>query len=261
MTPSATTSASCPGCGRPTTGNFCSHCGTPLKGATCPACDATLSAGARFCHVCGRPMGARRGAGPVLPWAIAGAAVVALGGGFLYLNGRDAAPPAAAQQASPFAGGAAGGRAAPDISSMTPREQADRLFERIVMAHERGDTGEVRFFRPMALQAYQQLAPLDHDARYHVGLIHTLTGNPEAALAQADSITADEPGHLLAAMLRQRAAIALGDAAGGRMAYRDFLASYEAEVAANRPEYQAHEPVISAFLAEARRAVGEGSGS
>ncbi len=204
-------------------------------------------------------MGARRSAGPVLPWAIAGAAVVALAGGLLYFSGRDAAPPPAAQTVAPLAGGAAG-RPAPDISSLSPREQADRLFERIVLAHERGDTGEVRFFRPMALQAYQQLGALDHDARYHLGLIHTLTGNPQAALAQADSITADEPGHLLAALLRQRAALALGDAAAGRAAYRDFLANYATEVAANRPEYQAHEPVISAFRAEAERAVGEAGG-
>ena len=257
MTFSATTANSCPRCSRPATGNFCSHCGTPLQGATCPGCDAKLSVGARFCHVCGRPMGARRSAGPVLPWAIAGAAVVALGGAILFTSGREAPPPAAPQQAAPFASGAAGGQA-PDISNMTPRQQADRLFERIVMAHERGDTGEVRFFRPMALQAYERLAPLDHDARYHVGLIHTLTGNPNAALAQADSITADEPGHLLAAMLRQRAAIALGDAAGGRMAYREFLANYESEIAASRPEYEMHEPVLTAFHAEAERAVGEG---
>ena len=41
----------------------------------------------------------------------------------------------------------------PDLSKMTPREAADRLFNRVMSANERGDKDETSWFSPMAIQA------------------------------------------------------------------------------------------------------------
>jgi hypothetical protein len=67
---------------------------------------------------------------------------------------------------------------------------------------------------------------------------------------------ASAPGHLLGAVLRQRAAQALGDGATSRQAYRDFLEHYEREIATDKPEYDAHRTILDGFRAEAQRATG-----
>ncbi len=259
-TPSASAaSTKCPGCGQPAAGKFCSACGTPLRDASCPSCRAPLSSGAKFCHRCGSPLGGgRKPATSSTAWLVAGAAVVGLVAVLVLaaLRGPGSAPAAAAPGAG-APGALPTGSAPVDLASLTPRERADRLYDRIMRAHEQGDTSQIRMFKPMALQAYDMLGELDNDARYHVGLLHTVTGDPQAALAQADSMDA---GNLMGAMLRQRAAIALGDEGASRGAYTAFLANYDREIAANRPEYEAHRSLIDSFLAEARRvAGGEGS--
>ena len=240
----------CPACGGSVSGKFCSHCGTPVLDASCPSCRAPLNPGARFCHLCGAPLGARRSRGAVAPWLIAGGAITALVAVLVVVALRDGNSAASGTQPVPAT---TSGAAAVDLSSMTPREQADRLYERIMRAHERGDTNEIRFFKPMALQAYARLGALDDDAHYHIGLIHALTGDPAAALARADSMS---EGNLLALMLRQQVAMAVNDAAASQRAYRAFLANYERELATNRPEYAAHRSLIESFVVEARRQPG-----
>lgn len=185
----------------------------------------------------------------------AGAAVVGVVAVLVVaaLWGPGSAPPVGAPAGNQSGTASAGGAPALDLASLSPRERADRLYDRIMRAHERGDTAEISFFKPMALQSYQMLGEMDHDARYHVGLIHALTGDPSAALAQADSM---DPGNLMAAMLRQRVAIALGDEDASRQAYSTFLANYDSEILTARPEYEAHRPQLESFLAEARRAAG-----
>ena len=42
----------------PGNGRFCANCGASLETTTCAGCNASLSPGARFCHRCGRPVGA-----------------------------------------------------------------------------------------------------------------------------------------------------------------------------------------------------------
>lgn len=139
---------------------------------------------------------------------------------------------------------------------MTPRQQADRLFDRILAAVERGDTAEVSFFTPMALQAYANLGDLDNDAHYDVGLINAVTGNESGALAHADSIETEVPDHLLAITLRHAVAEMRGDSAAVSSAYRRFLNSYQREIAAQRPEYQAHRSTIDSFYERARSSTG-----
>jgi len=137
---------------------------------------------------------------------------------------------------------------------MSPRQQADRLFDLIMTAAEAGDTGRVSFHTDMAIQAYQMIGDLDGDARYHMGLIHVVRGETTEALAQADSLEIVVPGHLLAYVLRGSAARAIGDTEALPDVYRDFLADYEREIAVARPEYEMHRNSIDSFLNEARTA-------
>jgi predicted Zn-dependent protease len=111
----------------------------------------------------------------------------------------------------------------------------------------------VLFFLPMALGAYSQLPALDADARYHVGLLELAGGNPQAALAQADTIQRSAPSHLFIYVLRAHAYSTLGNKAQERRAYADFLRSEPAEIAKQRPEYADHSDALTSFKAEATR--------
>ncbi len=241
----------CPNCGAAAPGKFCSACGTALDRVACRLCSAALARGARFCHLCGAPQAtpAKRTQG-TLPWIIASGALVLL---TLVLvvpvpssNAGGASQPAT-RPGTP-------GPVAPDISSMTPREQADRLFQRAVTAGERGDTVEALEFASKTLTAYEMLDTLDEGARYRLALVHELRGSGGAALAEAEAIEATTPRHLFASVIRYRAARLASDTLGMRRAARRFLDDYESEIAVARPEYQVHRSSIDAFLVEARRA-------
>ncbi len=240
----------CPACGESVTGKFCSNCGATLGDLSCSKCGAALKKDDRFCHKCGAPVRASRDSQSPVPWIVAGAAVVVLALVVIVRFTGSAGPPA--QGAAPAAAGPGGAAGPVDLSSMTPREAADRLFERIMIAHEAGNADQVAFFLPMAIQSYQMLEQKDTDAHYHLGLIHTVGGQADAALAQADSVELGAPNHLFASMLRATAARIKGDSAGVRRAYRTFLDSYEGEIATQKPEYSAHQNAIEAFRTEAR---------
>lgn len=242
----------CPQCGQDASGRFCHNCGARLAGSACGSCGAPLSAGARFCHVCGTATGTGASTPVAVPWVVAGVAVVALliVLGVTQLRRPPSPPPAQA----PFAERGAG--QPPDLSQMTPRQQADLLFNRIMDASERGVDDTAAFFTPMALQAYGMLGALDIDAHYHVGLIQLVAGNHDEVLARADSIAAKVPTHLYATVLRAEVADARGEADALEAARRTFLANYDAELAANRPEYAEHPGVLDRFRTEARQALG-----
>ena len=176
-----------------------------------------------------------------------------------FFAGRVNAPaptPVGGTPNAPFAGTRPGG-SPPDLSTMTPREQADRLFDRLMQEHTAGNTDQVTFFSPMALQAYEMIGALDADARYHVGLIHSLArGGGEAALAQADSLDREIPGHLFTFMLRAGVFQVTGEAEAVQRNYEGFLENHDRELAAGRPEYDIHSPAVAAFLGEARTATG-----
>jgi len=161
----------------------------------------------------------------------------------------------ASTQSPPFAGGSTSG-APPDLASMGPREAADRLFNRVASASESGDTAEAMRFAPMALQAYGMIGPLDPDARLHVGMIHLAIGDAQGALVQADSLNAEYPGHLFAAVLAARAHEQAGETDAVRAAYRAFLENEERERAVGRPEYGEHQTLVDRFAAEARAGGG-----
>lgn len=222
-----------------------------MGAAACRGCGADVPSGVRFCTSCGLAVGAPASAADRTPWIIAGAALVALLGALLVMLTRSSpAPPASTEVAQ----AAAGDGAAPDISAMSPRERFDRLYNRVMSAAETGDEATVTQFTPMALAAYAQLDTIDTDARYHAALLEIHTGDVAGPTALADTILASQPGHLLGYVIRGTVARWRRDDAGLARAYADFLAHYDAELAAGRPEYAEHRPALDQFHRQALEA-------
>jgi hypothetical protein len=269
---SSDSTAACPACGAAATGRYCASCGAPLAGATCASCAAELRAGAKFCHRCGTGVGAspsstRDSRTNALPWIVAALAFLALfamaaGRGF---NARRGSVVDGSQNALPQAGlddrGAtpddqSGGVRAPDISSLSPQERADRLYNRVMLLATQGKADSVQFFAPMALTAYQMLSPLNADQRYDMGRIGEVAGAFPLAKAQADSILRENPNHLLGLILEARIATLAGDTAQLHSYERRLVAAQKAELAKKRDEYVRHEDDITNALAQARKSLG-----
>jgi hypothetical protein len=220
-----------------------------------------MVAAERFCSSCGHGV-----AGPVsrqepppprdrTPWIVAGVSAAGMLGLLLFTLARQSpARPVAASAAA--AGPVAAGESPPDLTKMSPRERFNRLYNRVMQAAQAGDEATVSRFTPMALAAYEMLDSLDADARYHAALIRAHTGEVEAARALGDSILARTPGHLLGYVVLGTAARWRKDDKALRQAYRAFLAGYDAEMKANRPEYSEHRFSIDEFRRAAQGAPG-----
>ncbi len=136
---------------------------------------------------------------------------------------------------------------------MSPAERAERLFNRIMLLHERNQPDSVQFFAPMALAAYQMIGELDADQRYHLGRIGEITGVASLASAQADSILQENPTHLLGLILASSAARLGGRDAEARAFDQRLVQAQRPELAKNLPEYQQHENDIVTAIARATR--------
>jgi hypothetical protein len=194
------------------------------------------------------------------PWLIAGASLAGLLAVLLVLLTREAPRVAVAEPASPPA------EAPPDISTMSPRERFNRLYNRVMQAAQSGDEATVSRFTPMALMAYAQLDTIDADARYHVALLKVHTGDVEATRALADSILVLSPGHLFGYVVQGTVARFRKDQKALDRAYSGFLKHYDAEIKAARPEYQDHRTSLDDFRKAALdaggdRAAGTGDGA
>lgn len=250
----------CPSCGAEASGNFCSSCGASLEQGTCSGCGAPLQPAARFCNQCGRAVGGAGGRAATtpaarsnLPWYLLAGALLTIIAllAFPLLRGGEPGLPATA----PLTPADGGGRTPPPLTG-TPREQADRLFNRIMTEYDEGDTTNARFFVPMGIQAYQQAEPLDADGLYHLALIHNVAGEFAAARTTAERILSTNPNHLLGLAAAAEAAERAGDRAAARAYQQRFIALYETEVARRLPEYQDHARILPEHLAAARRGTG-----
>lgn len=239
-----------------------------MRRTACADCAATLLPGARFCTACGaetqvtapgaraRARRRRPGTGSAadsnLPWYIAGAVLLVLlfvfGAPMIVGNG-DRTPDRGT--ATITGRGTAPGTPAPLTG--TPREQADRLFNRVMAAREQNDMAEALQFAPMGIQAYQMAEPLDDDGLYHVAILQTTVSDYAAALRTAERILDRNPNHLLGLGAAAEAARGAGDTAAVRRLSERFLAAWESEIARALPEYQHHARILPEYRQAALR--------
>jgi predicted Zn-dependent protease len=224
----------CPACGQPTTGKFCKHCGASLTGTVSPA---------------------PRNAQTIVPWVALGIAAIALAVALaaFFDRGKEAVAPAPLfpplSSTVPVPGQSV------DLASLSPRQAADRLFNRVMAASENGDSVEALQFAPMALQAYENLGTLDNDARYHVALLHLTVGDIKSARVQIELLRKAVPNHLIGFMLEHQIAERSGKQDSAARAYKAFLAAYDAEIATGREEYQDHMNTLERFRKAAQTGV------
>lgn len=247
----------CPGCRHEGEGAFCTRCGRPLSaatGRTCASCGTALDPGALYCGECGAPapgalaVAASKPLRARLPWILSGLALVAFAVAISLMIGKSVGVRAPGE---PPTGGIitpADDPGAIDLSAMSPREAADRLFDRALRTEAAGDTARARFFATMGVDAYESLpeAELDMDARFHVGLLQAMRGDTAAAGRAVTSILEEAPDHLLALVLRARLARLAGDEGARAAARAHFFEVLESERAKGRPEYVQHANVIDA---------------
>jgi hypothetical protein len=257
----------------------------------CAACRSTLTPGASFCHRCGAAVGASVGpavgapfgaAGDrpptsTLPWVITAAALVALvalvvsrtsssGSGRETRGSDESAQTQPGEDRGPRgtvgsdeAQDANGGAVrAPDISTMSPRERADRLYDRVMRLSEEGKGDSVAFFAPMVVAAYGMLGPLDIDSHYDLGRVAEVTGSRPLARAEADTILRAHPSHLLGLTLAARVAVDDHRQSDAKTYYRRLTAAAPSELAKGLPEYEHHRTDIEEALSEAKKAGGTG---
>ena len=272
-------SSSCSRCGAAAAGNFCSSCGASLAALSCPACGHTPAPGARFCPRCGaglagdsaatRAPGGSGSQNTVVPagggsvaWWVAGGSLVALIMLAAWPVIRPGAPdpglstgrPPAAEGAAP--GPVVGGGAPPDLSSMTPREAADRLYDRVMNAVSMSDEATVQGFLPMALAAYDLAQPLDADGLYHLSVLQRAGADFTASLATAEEGLESNRDHLLLLAASGEAAEGLAEEATARERWQRFLDVYDKQRSMGLEEYTAHEGILEASRNHARQVVG-----
>lgn len=244
----------CPNCNRESDGKFCPDCGSPLEGAVCRSCGAALESGARFCNQCGAPTGAptpgargpRRSSNTA--WYLAAAVLLVMVVAMLVPTLIDDDGPQDGASA-PFAGNASG---SPPPLSGNMRENADRLFNRIMEAREAGNAAEATRFYPMAIQAYQAAEPLDADGLYHLSLIQTAAGDADDGRATAERLLDMAPTHLLGLGAAAEASLEAGDRAAARGFYERFLEHYADERGKQYPEYLDHARILPTYEQQAR---------
>ena len=201
----------------------------------------------------GRNLGASRGSGLDAPQNALPQASLGEGGAPGAGDAGAAGPFAGGAAAAPFAGGAGGGTGRPpDLSKMTPRDIADRLFDRVMRLSGEGKVDSAQFFATMALQNYARMpaagVPFDADLRYDMGRIAEVAGRGEIASAQADTILRANPTHLLGLVLAIKGAALQGDRARLTDAQRRLVAAAPTERAKPIEEYQRHGNDIDAAL-------------
>jgi hypothetical protein len=184
-----------------------------------------------------------------LPWILSGIALIAfaIALSVMVRNGTGERTPGMPPTGGVITGtSAAAGPSGVDLANMSPREAADRLFERTMRTESAGDTTQALFFADMAVQTYGMLpvAELDADAHFHLGLLELMRGQPDDAGLHAAAILGTAPDHLLGWVLQERISELRGDAAGVEQAQARFLEAVDAQRALNLEEYAQHIGII-----------------
>lgn len=196
-------------------------------------------------------------------WWVAGLLMVAL---ILFLlvpvlspnRGRTDADGAPGSGSPPAAGAPEGNPSSVDLSTMTPRQAADRLFERVMRAIESGDSTEAQQFLPMAVAAYERARPLNLDGLFHLSILQRTSLDFEAALETAREGLEEHPDHLLLLSAAAEAARERGDPATARDHFSHVLEVYDEEVASEREEYRAHGQLLPRLRDDAQAFVEGG---
>ena len=190
---------------------------------------------------------------PKGPWLVAALFCLVAVGAVVYSASKrgEVAPPSMANAGNATGTAPATLGPAPDISSMTPREQFARLNDRVMAAAEAGDSTTVITFWPMAAGAYDNLLPGDRDvdARYHMATLHLLVGQFPSALALADTIMTESPDNLLGWYVRGVIAEFRADTTNLTNARQAFARVFEYEMATSRDEYVHHADMLRQYLA------------
>ncbi len=218
---------------------------------SCGSCGCACETGALYCSECGSPLG-RPPVKPLrarLPWILSGLALVAFAVAISLMirEGTGERAPGMPPTGSIITGAQpATDPRAIDLSSLSAREAADRLFDRTMRTESAGDTTQAQFFANMAVQAYSMVpeADTDADAYFHLGLLELMRGQPDAAAGHAEAILGAAPDHLLGWVLQERIAEQRGDAAGVEQARSRFLEALESQRAMNLVEYARHRVII-----------------
>ena len=227
---------------------------TGEKASFCSQCGTKLLPDASYCQSCGSAVtsGAARNASSVSPamkYGLPLAALVALAAISIYRAGAGGGETVSA--ATPLAESPAG--QPPDISSMSPEERANRLFNRVMSLWADGKRDSAAFFAPMAMTAIQTAGAMDAHRRYDLGLVALVAGDNAAARAQSDTILKERPQHLLGLLLAARAADARGDSATARAMRARLLSSEQSERAAGLQEYTDHDADLRGAIDEAKK--------
>ena len=216
--------------------NFCSRCGAALRGPPCPACAAPSEVGDRFCIRCGTGLTAAR---PTLgikharaSWVATGVLAMAL---LVVLVVR--LTPGVEMPPPPTLPGTLGPTSAVPLSSMTPRQAATRLSDRVMRSVASGDQTQVELFLPMAIASYDLIAALTLDDRFHLSMLHATAGDAVSALAVAEAGLAVRPTHLLCLAAAARAALLDGGADKALAYYQTLVNVYDEEIGAGLQEY------------------------
>ena len=188
-------------------------------------------------------------------WWVAGGALV----GLLLIVAYPVIQGGSGGQASPPVSGgtAATGMSSVDLNSMTPREAADRLFNRVMIAVEAGDSAQVVGFLPMAISAYEIAEPLNADGLFHLAMLKQTGGDFEGALEAALAGLEENPDHLLNLAAAARASHALGDEEAARTRYSRLLEVWDEELASGLVDYDDHPGQLPELRAEAEAFLGQ----
>ena len=211
---------------------------------------------ALFCHNCGAAAAGgisdtapTAPVSPMLKWGLPAAAIIVLVALSFYRlgSGSTAQTP---EEKTPLASEAI---TPPDISSMSPEERANRLFNQVMRLWSENKPDSAAFFAPMALASIEALTPVTLHSRYDMGLVALASADVPKASAQSDTILKESPTHLLGLSLAARVADARGDSKAAKAIRQKLVAAEKSERAKALPEYQDHDADLRAAIELARK--------